>query len=65
MAREALARIIRPGDTRRLVLEYPAEELRSNADGIHLDDRSALIFAAALDDAIYKRLTGQQRAGAL
>jgi hypothetical protein len=26
--------------------------------------RSAVIFAAALDDAIHKKLTGQQRAGA-
>jgi hypothetical protein len=63
MAREALARVISPDDKRRLVLEYPAEELRSNADGIHLDDRSAVVFAAALDDAIHKRLTGHQRAG--
>jgi hypothetical protein len=64
MAREVLAGVINPDDKRRLVLEYPAEELRSNADGIHLDDRSALIFAAALDDAIHKKLAGHQRAGA-
>src|SRR5271170_976132 len=63
MAREAIARVIGPDDKRRLMLEYPAEELRSNADGIHLDDRSAVIFAAALDDAIHKRLTGHLRAG--
>ncbi len=62
MAREALARVIGPDDGRRLRLEYPAEELRWNADGIHLDDRSAVIFVAALDDAIHKRLTGLQRA---
>jgi hypothetical protein len=62
MAREALARVISPDDGRRLTPEYAAEELRWNADGIHLDDRSAVIFAAALDDAIHKRLTGLQRA---
>jgi hypothetical protein len=60
MAREALAEVISPDDKRRLTLEYPVEELRWNADGIHLDDRSAVIFAAALDDAIHKRLTGHQ-----
>ena len=64
MARDALAGVISPDDERRLTLEYPAEELRSNADGIHLDDRSAVIFAAALDDAIHKKLTGHQRAAA-
>jgi hypothetical protein len=64
MAREALAKVVSPDDKRRLMLEYPAEELRWNADGIHLDDRSAVIFAAALDDAIHKKLTGQHSAGA-
>jgi len=62
MAREALARVIGPDDRRRLTLNYPAAELRWNADGVHLDDRSAVIFAAALDDAVHKRLTGHDRA---
>lgn len=44
------------GDRRRLTLSYPVEELRSEADGVHLDDRSSVIFAGALDKAIHDGL---------
>jgi hypothetical protein len=55
-SREVLAEVIGPDDKRRLALEYPADQLRSVADGVHLDDRSSVIFAAALDKAIHDRL---------
>jgi hypothetical protein len=54
--REVLAEIIRPDDRRWLTLSYPAGEMRSEADGVHLDDRSSVVFAAALDKAIHDRL---------
>jgi hypothetical protein len=44
-------------DKRKLTLDYPADQMRSEADGVHLDDRSSVIFAAALDRAIRDRLT--------
>jgi hypothetical protein len=54
--REVLAEVIRPDDKRHLALRYPVEEMRSEADGVHLDDRSSVIFAAALGEAIHDRL---------
>jgi hypothetical protein len=53
--REVLASVIRPDDRRRLTLHYSLGDLRSFGDGIHVDDRSAVILAAALDDAIRKK----------
>jgi hypothetical protein len=55
-SREVLAEVFPPDDQRRLVLSYPVSEMRSEADGVHLDDRSSVIFAAALDEAIHERL---------
>jgi hypothetical protein len=57
---EAFAEVIAPSDARRLDLRYPVEELRS-VDGSHLDERSAVIFAAALDTAIAERLGRSDR----
>jgi hypothetical protein len=54
--REVLAEVIPPDDRRRLTLDYPAAEMRSEADGVHLDDRSAVIFATALERAIHAKL---------
>ncbi len=55
--REVLAEVIPPDDKRRLVFDYPLAEMRSEADGVHLDDRSSVIFAAALSRAIHERMT--------
>jgi hypothetical protein len=55
-AGDALAQVIGTDDRRRLTLRYPENELRSEADGIHLDYRSPVIFAAALNEAIHERL---------
>jgi hypothetical protein len=52
---EAFAEVIGPDDERRLNLRYPLEEMRS-VDGSHLDERSAVVFAAALDAAISEKL---------
>jgi hypothetical protein len=52
---EAFAEVIGPDDERRLDLRYPLEEMRS-VDGVHLDERSAVVFAAALDAAISEKL---------
>ena len=52
---EAFAEVIGPDDERRLDLRYPLEEMRS-VDGSHLDERSAVVFAAALDAAISEKL---------
>jgi hypothetical protein len=51
-----LAEVIPPDDKRRLTLEYPAAEMRSEADGVHLDDRSAVIFATAVERANQEKL---------
>jgi hypothetical protein len=59
--REVLAEAIGPDDKRWLTLHYPFDELRS-ADAAHLDDRSSVIFAAALGEAIEQRL-GQDEKG--
>jgi hypothetical protein len=52
---EVFAEVIGPDDKRRLNLRYPLEEMRS-VDGTHLDTRSSVIFAAALDAAITEKL---------
>jgi hypothetical protein len=56
MIRKSLDQIFGPGNNRRLKLEYPAGELRWTADGMHLDERSAVIVASVLTDAISKKL---------
>jgi hypothetical protein len=53
--REVLGQILGPEDNRWLKLDYPAGELRW-FDASHLDDRSAIIFSSALDDAIRRKL---------
>jgi hypothetical protein len=55
-ARGVFDEVFPPDDKRRLALDYPADQMRSEADGVHLDDRSSVIFAAALDKAIHDRL---------
>ena len=52
---DVFAEVIAPDDKRRLDLRYPADEMRS-VDGSHLDERSAVIYAAALDAAITEKL---------
>jgi len=52
---EVFAEVIRPDDERRLDLRYSPEDMRS-LDGVHLDERSAVIFAAALDAAVEEKL---------
>jgi hypothetical protein len=52
---EVFAEVIGLDDKRRLDLRYPLEGMRS-VDGSHLDERSAVIFAAALDAAIGEKL---------
>jgi hypothetical protein len=61
VSRDVFAEIIPKDDKRRLSPDYPMDELRSEADGVHLDDRSALIFAIALDRAIQAKLAGPAR----
>jgi hypothetical protein len=56
MTRKILDQIFGPANDRRLKLEYPAGELRWNGDGAHLDERSAVIIASALTNAISKKL---------
>ena len=52
---EVFAEVIGPDDERRLDLQYPLDEMRS-VDGSHLDERSAVVFATALDAAITEKL---------
>jgi hypothetical protein len=52
--REILTQVFGPENSRWLKVEYPAGELRWY-DPNHLDDRSAIIFASALDIAIRKK----------
>lgn len=61
ISREAFAEVVPPGDRRRLTLDYPLSDMRSEADGVHLDDRSSLEFALALDKAIKAKPTGPAR----
>jgi hypothetical protein len=53
-ARKTLKQVFGDGDKRWLSLDYDASQLRW-LDAAHLDDRSAIIFASALDNAIRKR----------
>jgi hypothetical protein len=55
--REILEKIFGPENNRWLNLDYAANELRW-LDAAHLDDRSAIIIAAALDNAVSKKLAG-------
>jgi hypothetical protein len=59
VTRKTLDQIFGPANNRRLKLEYPAGELRWNDDGAHLDERSAVIVASALANAINKKLADQ------
>src|ERR1700759_601231 len=52
---EVFAEVIGPDDERRLDLRYPLDEMRY-VDGAHLDERSAVVFATALDAAITEKL---------
>ena len=52
---EAFWEVIGPNDQRRLDLRYPVDAMRS-LDGVHLDTRSAVVFAAALEAAIIEKL---------
>jgi len=54
MVRKTLAQVFGSDDNRWLNLEYNVEELRWD-DGIHLDERSAIILASALSIAIKKK----------
>jgi hypothetical protein len=54
---KVLDQVFGPDNDRWLRLEYPADEMRWNGDGEHLDKRSALIFALALNKAIGKKFT--------
>ena len=56
MVRKALQQVFGINNKRWLNLEYPADEMRWTGDGAHLDERSALIFASALDKEIRKKL---------
>ncbi len=56
MVRKALEQVFGLNSNRWLNLEYPADEIRWTGDGVHLDERSALIFAAALENAISRKL---------
>jgi hypothetical protein len=55
-ARKVFDQVFGPNNIRWLKLEYPADEMRWS-DEAHLDERSALIFALALDKAIGKKST--------
>lgn len=61
VSHEVLDEVIPPGDKRRLSLTYPFGDMRSEADGVHLDDRSSLEFAQALDGAIKAKLAEPAR----
>jgi hypothetical protein len=61
--RKSLERIFGPSDDRWLNLEYPAAELRWS-DGAHLDERSAIIMASALERAIAIKLNVNSRSPA-
>jgi hypothetical protein len=52
---DVFAEVIGPDDKRRLDLRYPIEDMRS-VDGVHLDERSAVVFAAALGAAVKEKL---------
>jgi hypothetical protein len=54
-ARKILKQVFGDGNNRGLSLDYDASQLRW-LDAAHLDDRSAIIFASALDNAIRKKM---------
>lgn len=56
-SREAISRCFDGDDPRWLKPSYPADQLRWD-DGQHLDERSAVIFASALERAISAKLHG-------
>jgi hypothetical protein len=53
--REIMEQVFGPDNNRWLKLDYVANELRW-FDAAHVDDRSAIIFSSALDNAISKNL---------
>ena len=53
---KVLDQVFGPNNRRWLRPEYPVDEMRWS-DGVHLDERSALIFALALDKAISRKFT--------
>jgi hypothetical protein len=53
--RKTLKSLFGSEEDRWLSLEYPAEELRWE-DAIHLDERSAILMSASLENAIKKKL---------
>jgi hypothetical protein len=55
-ARKILEQVFGPANNRWLSLDYDASQLRWY-DAAHLDDRSAIIFASALDNAIRKKMS--------
>jgi|SRR5690348_8911095 len=55
-SRQVFDEVIAPDDDRRLTLDYAFEDMRSDADGVHLDERSSVVLAAALGDAIHKKM---------
>ena len=57
--REVFDEVFAPDDKRRLKLDYSFDQMRSEKDGVHLDGRSAVIFASALDQAIHDRLAAK------
>jgi hypothetical protein len=57
-ARKISRQVLGDGNNRWLSLDYDASQLRWY-DAAHLDDRSAIIFASALDDAIRKKMATQ------
>jgi hypothetical protein len=61
--RKSLKRVFGPSDDRWINLEYPIAELRWT-DGAHLDERSAIIMASALERAIAIKLSFKSRSPA-
>jgi hypothetical protein len=57
MVRKVLEQVFGLNSGRWLNIEYPGDEMRWTGDGVHLDERSALIFASGLDRAINKKFT--------
>jgi hypothetical protein len=55
--RKVLDEVFGLNNSRWLTLEYPDDEMRWTGDGVHLDERSALIFASVLDKAVSRKFT--------
>jgi hypothetical protein len=61
VTREVFDQVFKPDDKHRLTPDYPLGDMRSEADGVHLDDRSSVVFAQALDKAIAAKLAEPAR----